>query len=48
MSRVSGTNHALHFISDRDLTIFSYLSIGPLCSDFYAVRSIVCGQYVTV
>merc|ERR1711957_144230 len=21
---------------------------GPLCSDFYAVRSVVCGQYVTI
>ena len=21
---------------------------GPLCDDFYAVRSVVCGQYVTI
>lgn len=21
---------------------------GPLCEDFYSVRSIVCGQYVTL
>ena len=21
---------------------------GPMCSDFYTVRSVVCGQYVTI